>query len=202
MDIKELAEKYGLSKDDFWQHKQSGSWIIKHDTSERIAVIENIELVDIKCLTSEQALVRFLVTMKKGEKQITSVGEASPNNCTSRYYGCMAEKRGIDRCVLKLIEAYEYGVYSEVEADGFKKENNEVTEEGPTDYQKNYVRKTLSNYKLYDKAIVESGLQIISKKELSQYIGSFKQDDESVVIGNIEAFITKLKSILKIKETK
>tara|TARA_Y100000004_G_scaffold158616_1_gene185016 strand:- start:2589 stop:3197 length:609 start_codon:yes stop_codon:yes gene_type:complete len=202
MDIKELAEKYGLSKDDFWQHKQSGSWIIKHDTSERIAVIENIELVDIKCLTSEQDLVRFLVTMKKGEKQITSVGEASPNNCTSRYYGCMAEKRGIDRCVLKLIEAYEYGVYSEVEADGFKKENNEVTVEGPTDYQKNYIRKTLSNYKLYDKAIVESGLQIISKKELSQYIASFKQDDESVVIGNIEAFITKLKSILKIKETK
>ena len=41
--------------------------------------------------------------------------------------GCMAEKRGIDRCVLKLIHAYEYGISSEVEADDFAK---------PTYYQK------------------------------------------------------------------
>ena len=32
-----------------------------------------------------------------------------------------AEKRGVDRCVLKLINAYEYGISSEVEADDFKK---------------------------------------------------------------------------------
>ena len=39
------------------------------------------------------------------------------------YIASMAEKRGIDRCVLKLINAYQYGIYSEVEADDFKKEN-------------------------------------------------------------------------------
>ena len=33
----------------------------------------------------------------------------------------MAEKRGVDRCVLKLINAYEYGIYSDVESDDFKK---------------------------------------------------------------------------------
>ena len=33
----------------------------------------------------------------------------------------MGEKRGIDRCILKLINAYEYGVYSDSEADNFKK---------------------------------------------------------------------------------
>ena len=33
----------------------------------------------------------------------------------------MAEKRGIDRCVLKLINAYEYGISSEVEAEDFRK---------------------------------------------------------------------------------
>ena len=36
----------------------------------------------------------------------------------------MAEKRGRDRCVLKLIKAYEWGIYSEEEADDFKKQEN------------------------------------------------------------------------------
>ena len=31
------------------------------------------------------------------------------------------KKRGVDRCVLKLINAYEYGISSEVEAEDFKK---------------------------------------------------------------------------------
>ena len=35
----------------------------------------------------------------------------------------MAEKRGIDRCVLQLINAYEYGISSEVEADDFARPN-------------------------------------------------------------------------------
>ena len=33
----------------------------------------------------------------------------------------MAEKRLKDRLVLKIINAYEYGIYSDVEADDFKK---------------------------------------------------------------------------------
>ena len=35
----------------------------------------------------------------------------------------MAEKRGIDRCVLKLVNAYQWGVYSEVEAEDFERKN-------------------------------------------------------------------------------
>ena len=35
----------------------------------------------------------------------------------------MAEKRLKDRLTLKLIHAYEYQIYSDVEADAFKKEN-------------------------------------------------------------------------------
>ena len=121
MSIKELADKYGLSKDDFWQHKQSGQWILTHDAVEKIATIEGIMLVNIETLNSEKDLVRFLITMAKGDVTITSVGEADDKNCFSGYKGCMAEKRGVDRCVLKLINAYEYGISSEVEADDFKK---------------------------------------------------------------------------------
>ena len=125
MRIKELAKKYNLGKNDFWELKrgQKSMWIITHDAIEKIAIIENIQLTNFEVLNTEVDFARFLITMQKGDKSIVSVGEASTKNCTSNYYGCMAEKRGIDRCVLKLINAYEYGIYSDVEADSFKNNN-------------------------------------------------------------------------------
>lgn len=145
MDIKELKSKYNLSNNDFWKLKQnSNTWIISHDACEKIAAVEGIELVKIEVLNSERDFCRYLITMKKGEKQITSTGEAEIintkkvwsmswemkkwieewkkfGNCQSNYPGAMAEKRGIDRCILKLIDAYQYGIYSSSESDDFKK---------------------------------------------------------------------------------
>lgn len=119
MNIKELAKKYKLTKDDFWQCH--GNWILTHDAVTKIGTIENIKLIKIESIYQSETSSRFLITMNKGDNTIISAGEASKGNCTNSYFGCMAEKRGIDRCVLKLINAYEYGVYSEVEADDFKK---------------------------------------------------------------------------------
>ena len=127
MEIKDLAEKYNLDpKTDFWKHKQSGKWIITHDACEKIASMENIILAKWETLNSERDFCRFLITMAMpmqdtAERLITSIGEASKENCQSKYYGSMAEKRGVDRCILKLINAYEYGIYSDSEADSFKK---------------------------------------------------------------------------------
>jgi len=140
MTIDKLAEKYGLSNEpgvDFWNHKQSGQWIITHDAVEKIASIEGIHLVNIESLNSTEDLVRFLITMAKGDVTITSVGEADRKNCFSQYLGCMAEKRGVDRCVLKLINAYQYGISSEVEAEDFKRPAEEytITDEQKTMYQ-------------------------------------------------------------------
>jgi len=53
-----------------------------------------------------------------------STGEASPKNCKAPFPFAMAEKRLKDRLTLKLINAYQYGIYSDVEADAFKKSNN------------------------------------------------------------------------------
>jgi hypothetical protein len=127
MNITDLQKKYSLSKDDFWELRRGGKamQIISHDACEKIAATENIQLLTIETLNSERDFVRFLVTMQKGEKKITTVGEADKSNCTSSYYGAMAEKRGIDRAILKLINAYEYGVYSDVESDDFAKKNPE-----------------------------------------------------------------------------
>ena len=122
--IKELFKKYSfLSKEegvDFW--KCHNSYILTHDAVTKIANYEQIDLIKIESILSTETSARFLITMKdrKG-KAVTTVGEASKANCKNAYYGAMAEKWGIDRAVLKLINAYEYGIYSEVEADDFKK---------------------------------------------------------------------------------
>ena len=43
MNIKELAKKYGLIEGDFWNHKQSGQWILTHDAVEKIATISLVD---------------------------------------------------------------------------------------------------------------------------------------------------------------
>lgn len=124
MDIKDLAKEYNLKHEDFWKHKTSGSWILTHDACTRIGNMEGIVINKIESIYQSETECRFLVSMSKGDKIVISVGEANKQNTASRYLGCLAEKRGRDRCVLKLINAYEYGMYSEEESDDFKKENN------------------------------------------------------------------------------
>ena len=143
--LKELAKKYKLNKNDFWLHKQSGNYIVTHDAVEKIASIEKIEIVDFKVLNSEQGFARFLITMTKGNKKVTTIGEADSKNCVSGYKGMIAEKRGIDRCVLKLINAYEYGIYSDSESDDFKKPKSNYEESQATGPQQNMVHSLLNH---------------------------------------------------------
>ena len=126
MNIKEFVKKYKLTKEDVWDcHK---NWILTHDAVTKIGTMENIVLEKIESIYQSETMCRFLVTMSKGDITITSVGEASKTNSKNIYFGCMAEKRGVDRCILKLINAYEYGVYSVVEADDFER-NQDITPE-------------------------------------------------------------------------
>ena len=127
MNIADLGKKYKLDgKVDVW--KCHDNWILTHDACTKIALIENIKLSRLEPIYQSETSCRFLVTMVKEDKDgnvinsVTSIGEAHNRNSKNKYYGAMEEKRGIDRCVLKLINAYEYGVYSEVEADDFKKQ--------------------------------------------------------------------------------
>ena len=119
MDIEELAKKYELTGSDFWELPQrKGTWIVKHDACERITKIENIvhEPPTVYLELGSVYMVGFGVF---GDIRIWTTGEASPENCHNKYYGAMAEKRLKDRLTLKLIDAYEHGIYSEVEADEF-----------------------------------------------------------------------------------
>lgn len=123
MKIKELAQKYDLSKDDFWELKRGtrSMWIITHDACEKIAAKENIQFGAPTIYRDSNQDVAIVGDAKRGNKVIWSTGEASPKNCKAPYMFAMAEKRLKDRLVLKLINAYEYGIYSDSEADNFKK---------------------------------------------------------------------------------
>ena len=129
MNINDLGKKYNLdSKVDVW--KCHDNYILTHDAITKIAHMENIKLSKIESIYQSETSCRFLITMVKEDKDgnvidsITTVGEADTKNCKMGYISSMGEKRGIDRAVLKLIKAYEWGVYSEIEAEAFKKENN------------------------------------------------------------------------------
>jgi len=134
MKIKQLAEKYNLSKDDFWELKRKDKttgklvsmypvkWIITHDACEKIAAKENIQFGAPTIYRDSNQDVAIVGDAKRGNKIIWSTGEASPKNCKAPYPFAMAEKRLKDRLVLKLINAYEYGIYSDSEADNFKKQ--------------------------------------------------------------------------------
>ena len=164
MNIKELADKYELGKDDFWElRKNSNKWIITHDACEKIAVTEGIvfdppEIISYtptiitengekvqKVMYGKQTWkpawagtcqkksgdVAMIITGYKQDNpdyKVWTTGEASGDNCSMNYPSAMAEKRGKDRIILKLINAYEYGIYSDVEADDFGKQEKSPTE--------------------------------------------------------------------------
>ena len=164
MNIKELASKYELTEDDFWElRKNSNKWIITHDACEKIAVTEGIvfdppEIISYtptiitengekvqKVMYGKQTWkpawagtcqkksgdVAMIITGYKQDNpdyKVWTTGEASGDNCSMNYPSAMAEKRGKDRIILKLINAYEYGIYSDVEADDFGKQDKAPTE--------------------------------------------------------------------------
>ena len=206
MNIKDIQEKYNLKLDDFWEHKQSKSWILTHDACTKIGNQEGIELIDINVINSEPDLVRILVTMKKGSVSITTFGEADRKNCFNPYLAAMSEKRGIDRAILKLINAYEYGVYSEVEADAFDKKKN--ASKDMTEEQKKHIIslilhqsediKSKTNVWLKEKQTQTQAKKMIKKLESMDHTGAIR---ESLLKTAMDIFkLTKTDAVLKLNE--
>ena len=155
MNINDLQLKYGLMQGDFWELQKGAikKFILSHDACEKIAAIEKIDILDLTVLNSEQNFCRLIVTARKENKIIKTIGEAtySPKgdtigNCKSNYIGCMAEKRGVDRSILKLIDAYQYGVYSETESDSFQRDDKP---------EKKIVEVNSGSVEIQNKSIVE-----------------------------------------------
>ena len=202
MDIKQLADKYELTKDDFWElRKNSNKWIITHDACEKIAVQENIVFEPPQIINYTPTVitengekvqkvtkwgtqrwtpawagtcqrksgdVAMIITGYKQDNpdyKIWTTGEANGDNCTMNYLMAMSEKRGKDRIILKLINAYEYGIYSDVEADDFAKHDKP-----PTEKQIDMLHDLAGDLK-----IEVAGVESMNRESVSTMIDDFKE---------------------------
>jgi len=109
-----------------WEFKP-GKWIIKHLEVEGLAQHYNIETnIDlVHCNLDKDIAVVKAVALHKTKKFIT-LGEASPKNNQFEYPVAIAEKRAVDRAILKALGIHG-NVYSDQEMPNEKPNNNENT---------------------------------------------------------------------------
>jgi len=172
-EMKSIAAAYELSQDDWWLHPQSKKWIIKHDAVEKIASIEKIKFDLPIVASSDINNVALIISATYKDEKVWTMGEARKENCKMAYYWAMAEKRGKDRCVLKLLNFYEKGIYSDVEADDFNRSSIEqkiADDFGMSPQPKQEFQ--------YGRSKIEK-TQLASAKQISYIKHLLKQNDES-----------------------
>ena len=128
---KELIEGFkSLNRDDFWELQRKNNdtnklftvaWIMSHNGCLKIANEKDIKLSGkFEVITNDKNDV--VVTYSDPDNGIFEIGEASPlNNAKNVYPYAMALKRCQDRAILKITGLAYQGVYSDTEADDFKK---------------------------------------------------------------------------------
>jgi hypothetical protein len=122
--LKELYEKYNLTKDDFFKHQHYT--IITRQGIDKIQALEQMS-VHYEVVRCEPNYAVFKAYAEKDGKEVQTFGSAlkgenyKDGNTNSWYIAEMAEKRAMSRAVLKLTGFYELGIYSEDESESFKK---------------------------------------------------------------------------------
>ena len=146
--IIKVAEKYNLKLPNDRKDMTGDVWcignnfILKHDALTKIAKNEGVVFhkPEVHIIYNDK---QFFGVAMYGEAEldgykIWTTADSTTQNTMAKYYFNMAEKRLRDRQVLKLLDLYEYGLYSDVEADDFK--NNAQSEQPATTYMKNNIR--------------------------------------------------------------
>jgi len=119
--VKEVLQKQGFDwKECLWDCH--GTWVMYHRFIEIAAAQNNIkyELSEIETNSKEGIVVIKCVGSLK-DNTVTTYGEASPKNNKNAYPYAMAEKRAVDRAVLKLLGLHGF-IYSEDEIEHTKPE--------------------------------------------------------------------------------
>ena len=124
--LKTLFKHYKLDREDIFTMKMGGRKIpiVTRTGIEKIMSHDNIKLkYDVIVCERDFCAVKCMATKEteNGTIEIESYSTAQPKNCKSTYYLEMAEKRSKGRAILMLTEFSSLGVYSEVEADDFKR---------------------------------------------------------------------------------
>lgn len=126
-EIADFMARYGVLASEIWPVR-NGVYAIMHKALERVAVAQGIKfgLPTILSIGMPDKYAAVLVQGSMGDKSDWSTGEAAPYNNKNMYPLAMAEKRARDRVTLKLLTTHG-ALYSEDEADDFKRPNPHVT---------------------------------------------------------------------------
>ena len=184
--IKKIAEKYKLSLPKDQNDKTKSIWcvgsnfILKHDAVSRIANHEGVEFFEPRveilynntdfygvAIMGKGRLVRIADGGEDYTKEVWTTSDATRDNVKGKggYFFNMAEKRWKDRLTLKLLDLYEYGLYSDVEAEDFKKETPTKNYNMASDYMKNNMRQIFSAKGVYNKDKAESIFRALTKTD-------------------------------------
>ena len=178
--VRTLLERHGLtSKENAWMHKQSGNWILKHKTLERLAVYEGVTFDDPIFMEMDGAggNVAMVVKGRIGSRVEWSTGEASNMNSKGFYPYAMAEKRAKDRVILKLLGIHA-DVYSEEEAETFKDQKNLVNEDQLVEETK-YKAETTAKKKELDQLVMDDS-DSAYKKAMDIFTDAYIDKNEEV----------------------
>jgi hypothetical protein len=134
-EIAAFMEKFGVDSDEVWPVPGGKAYAVKHKALERIAIKQGIvferpSVVACDLVNKSMVICTFA---KMGDLTEWSFGEASPANNKNQYMAAMAEKRAKDRVILKLL-AVHGDIYSEEEADDFKRPRQNVHDNMPEDF--------------------------------------------------------------------
>lgn len=150
-----------------------GTPVVLHKYIEIIGAKLNVSIdsLDVVEANAEKGIVSMKCVASIKDRQVISYGECSPKNNKNAYPYAMAEKRAVDRCILKLANLHGF-VYSE----------NEIDDKAPSSKPKTAEKKVISAEPTVQKFIDEmsheqsytefnstvkkyQGAMIIAKKE-------------------------------------
>jgi hypothetical protein len=107
-EIAEFMQTYGVRDSEVWAVPGGKAYAVKHSALERIAAEKRIEFMPPQIVegnTSDKT-VTLIIYAQMGDIKVWSFGEVNPSNCKNAYVWSMAEKRGKDRCILKLLNIH------------------------------------------------------------------------------------------------
>jgi len=182
------SKKYGLTEADFWilmNRTSTGKMaytglIISHNGC--LKINDNIDnKVKPGCFTLDKEGYAGSLVYTYIDEDTYEVGEFSSTNGKNAYPYAMAFKRCFDRVVLKKSKLAYSGIYSEVEADEFKK--NQIEEE--IDETKQHLELVMKLDKLftennidYDKAVALYKVDDMQKMNNTQLKNAIKNIDK------------------------
>ena len=181
---KELIEskKYDLVEGDFWilmNETKTGKMgytglIISHNGCLKINDRLDDKRIEPKCFSCDKDGYKGSLVYTYCDDDVYEVGEVSATNCKNDYPYAMAFKRCFDRVVLKKCKLAYAGVYSDSEAEEFRKDEDEIIEEKLINNSQLSVLqsliKGLPNAKeFYDKILKDYNITELSQLTNTQY---------------------------------